>query len=309
MKVAITGSSGLIGSALTKRLRASGHEVIEMHRGAKSDARTVWNPDEGWLREGALDGVDAVVNLGGANIGGGRWTASRKKLLRSSRIESTRVLVDELKRQGIRPAVFVQGSGVDFYGDRGEERLDESAGPGDNFLAQLCLDWEAEGNRAASELGSRVAIARTSFVIDREAPAFKRLVMPIKFGVGGKLGSGRQWFPWVHLEDEARAIEFLLTSDISGPVNIAAPETVTNTGITKVLGSVLKRPTFFAVPGFALKLLLGEMAQVLLLNSKRVIPARLAEAGFRWEYDTAESAVREATGKASNASPQPAVSR
>lgn len=298
MKIAITGSSGLIGSALATHLRRGGHEVIEMKRGPKADPRSVWDPDAGWLREGALTGVEGVVNLGGANIGAGRWTSSRKAALRGSRIESTRVLIDQMKAQGIRPAVFVQGSGVDVYGDRGEERLDESAAAGDNFLAALCQDWEAEGNRAATEFGARVAIARTSFVIDREADAFKRLVMPIKFGVGGKLGSGRQWFPWVHLDDEVRAIEFLLTSDVSGPVNVAAPETITNAGITKVIGSALKRPTFFAVPGLALKLLLGEMAQVLLLNSKRVVPSRLAEAGFRWEYPTAIAAVREATGKA-----------
>jgi len=308
MKVAITGSSGLIGSALTARLRDVGHEVIEMKRGPKSDPKAIWNPEEGWLREGALAGIDAVVNLGGAGIGDGRWSASRKAVLRSSRIDSTRALVDGLKAQGIRPSVFVQGSGVDVYGDRGEERLDESASSGDNFLATLCRDWEAEGNRAASELGSRVAIARTSFVIDRDAAAFKRLTMPIKFGVGGKLGSGRQWFPWVHLEDEIRAIEFLLTSDVSGPVNIAAPETITNAGITKVLGSVLKRPTLFPVPGFALKLLLGEMAQVLLLNSKRVVPSALANAGFRWDYPTATDAVREATGKAAHDSREAAAS-
>lgn len=298
MKVAVTGSSGLIGSALTRRLRAAGHEVIEMRRGSEGDAGAVWNPDEGWLRAGALDGVEGVVNLGGANIGAGRWTEARKQLLRRSRIDATRVLVDELNEQGIRPAVWVQGSGVDYYGDCGEERLDESAGPGESFLARLCLDWEAEALRAREVLGSRVALARTSFVVDREAPAFKRLVMPVKFGVGGRLGSGRQWFPWIHLEDEVRALEFLLTSNVSGPVNLAAPETITNAGITETLGSVLRRPTFFRVPGFALKLLLGEMAQVLLLDSKRVVPRVLSEAGFQWEYPTAVDAVREATGKA-----------
>lgn len=309
MKVAITGSSGLIGSALTAHLRGAGHEVVEMKRGAKGDPKAVWNPDEGWIRAEALEGVDGVVNLGGANIGAKRWSADRKEVLRSSRIDSTRVLVDQLKLHGIRPAVFVQGSGVDVYGDRGEERLDESAAPGDNFLAALCRDWEAEGSRAESELGSRVAIARTSFVIDSEASAFKRLLMPIKFGVGGKLGSGRQWFPWIHLEDEVRALAFLLTSDVSGPVNLAAPETITNAGITKVIGSIIRRPTLLPVPGFGLKLLLGEMAQVLLLNSKRVVPSKLSEAGFRWEYATATEAIREATGRAASGSQQTAVSR
>jgi hypothetical protein len=307
MKVAITGSSGLIGSALTAHLRSAGHEVVEMKRGPKSDPKAVWNPDEGWIRPEALQGIDGVVNLSGAGIGDGRWTDRRKQVLRSSRIDSTRVLVDQLRLHGIRPSVFVQGSGVDVYGDRGEERLDESASLGDNFLAQLCRDWEAEGNRAESELGSRVAIARTSFVIDSEAAAFKRLLMPIKFGVGGKLGSGRQWFPWIHLQDEVRALAFLLTSDLAGPVNIAAPETLTNAGITKVIGSVIKRPTLVPVPGFGLKLLLGEMAQVLLLNSKRVVPSKLSEAGFRWEYETATDAIREATGKASKGGRQRAA--
>ncbi|MDA1010634.1 MAG: TIGR01777 family oxidoreductase [Chloroflexi bacterium] len=297
MKVAITGSSGLIGSALTRHLRETGHEVVEMRRGARSDARAVWNPEEGWIREGALDGIDAVVNLGGASIGGGRWTEARKQVLRDSRIAATRALVDQLRAYGIRPAAFVQGSGVDVYGGRGDERLEESAGPGDTFLAQLVIDWEAEARRA-EELGARVVFARTSFVVDREASAFKRLILPIKFGVGGPLGGGRQWFPWVHLEDEVRALAFLLTADISGPVNIAAPETVTNAGITKALGSALKRPTLFPVPGIALKLLLGEMAQVLLLDSKRIVPRVLAEAGFEWSYPTVDSAVREATGKA-----------
>ncbi|MEX2373962.1 MAG: TIGR01777 family oxidoreductase, partial [Dehalococcoidia bacterium] len=297
LKVAITGSSGLIGSALVRHLRDAGHDVVEMQRGARSDAHALWNPAEGWVREGALNGVDAVVNLGGASIGDGRWTAQRKQVLRDSRIEGTRVLVDHMREHGVRPGVFIQGSGVDYYGNRGEERLDESAAAGSNFLSQLVLDWEAEGQRAA-DLGVRVVFARTSFVIDREAPAFKRLVMPIKFGVGGPLGSGRQWFPWIHLEDEVRALAFLLTADVSGPVNIAAPETVTNTGMTKALGSVLKRPTLMPVPGFALKLLLGEMAQVLLLDSKRIVPQVLADAGFEWTYPTVDAAVREATGKA-----------
>ncbi len=296
MKVAITGSSGLIGSALVAHLRGAGHEVIEMHRGARGDARAVWNPDEGWVREGALQGIDAVVNLGGASIGEGRWTPARKQVLRSSRIDSTRVLVEQLRAQGIRPSVWVQGSGVDVYGGRGEERLDESSSTGDSFLAQLVIDWEREAQRA-EELGARVVFARTSFVIDRDAAAFKKLIMPIKFGVGGPLGSGRQWFPWIHLEDEVRALAFLLTADLAGPVNLAAPETVTNAGITKVIGSVIKRPTLFPVPGFALKLLLGEMAQVLLLDSKRVVPQALSQAGFEWQHPSVASAIREATGK------------
>lgn len=294
MKVAITGSSGLVGSALTAHLRSSGHDVIEMHRGPQSDPSAVWNPSEGWVRDGALAGIDAVVNLGGASIGDGRWSDARKQVLRSSRIDATRTLVDHLRTAGITPSVFVQGSAVGYYGDRGEERLNESTAPGDGFLATLSRDWEAEGQRA-SELGARVVLARTSFVVDSEAAAFRRLTLPIKLGVGGRLGSGRQWFPWIHLEDEVRAIEFLLTSDLSGPVNLSGPETVTNTAVTKALGRVLKRPTFFPVPGFALKLLLGEMAEALLLSGQRVVPAALSDAGFTWNYPTVEAAVREAT--------------
>jgi uncharacterized protein (TIGR01777 family) len=294
MKIAITGSSGLVGSALTARLRSSGHHVIEMHRGSEADPKAVWNPEQGWVREGALAGIDAVVNLGGASIGGGRWNDARKQVLRASRIDATRTLVEHLRSAGIRPSVFVQGSAVGYYGDRGDERLDESAESGDDFLATLSRDWEAEGRRA-SELGARVVLARTSFVVASGADAFKRLAMPVRLGVGGKLGSGRQWFPWIHLEDEVRALEFLLTSEVAGPVNLSSPETVTNTVVTKALGRVLKRPTFMPVPGFALKALLGEMADALLLSGQRVIPSVLSDAGFTWNHPTIESAVREAT--------------
>lgn len=300
MRVAITGSSGLIGSALTARLRADGHEVIEMRRGSPADPRAVWNPDEQWVRDRALDGIDAVVNLGGANIGGGRWTAGRKRLLRASRIDATRVLVDHLVAKGIRPRVWVQGSGVDFYGDRGDERLDEAAAGGEGFLATLVRDWEAEARRMEA-VGTRVACARTSFVVAGDAAAFRRLVQPIRFGVGGRLGSGQQWFPWIHLDDEVRALEFLLTNEIAGAVNLAAPVEMTNAEVTRVLGQVLSRPTFLPVPGFALRLLLGEMADALLLSSKRIVPGRLAEAGFNWTHPSLESAVREATGKTSRA--------
>ncbi|MDA0271149.1 MAG: TIGR01777 family oxidoreductase [Chloroflexi bacterium] len=300
MKVAITGSTGLIGTAVTQRLQRDGHEVVGMTRGSRDNPNALWNPAEGWIRDGALEGVEAVVNLGGENIGGGRWNATRKAALRTSRIDATRLLVDHMRAHGIRPQAFVSSSAVGYYGDRGEERLTESAATGEGFLAQLCADWEAAA-RGASDLGARVVTLRTGVVIDGDATAFKRLTFPIRMGVGGPLGSGRQWFPWVHLEDAAGVVSHALSSEISGPVNLVAPETLTNGAATKALGRILKRPAFMPVPGVALKVLLGEMAQELLLNSQRVVPAALEQSGYNFHYPTFEAAAREALGRPARA--------
>ena len=296
MKVAITGSSGLIGSALVERLKREGHEVVRMTRGKRDDARALWNPEEGWIRAGALDGVEAVVNLGGENIGGGRWSAARKARLRSSRIEATRLLVDHLRERQIAPRVFISSSAVGYYGDRAEERLEETAAAGTGFLADLCRDWEAAAMGAA-DLGSRVVLLRTGIVVDGAAQAFRMLVLPFKFGAGGPLGSGKQWAPWIHLDDAVGAIVHTLTHEVHGPVNLVAPETLTNGGVAKVLGRVLKRPSFMPAPGIALKVLLGQMAQELLLNSQRVVPAALEASGYEFRHARFEGAARAALGR------------
>ncbi len=293
MRIAITGSSGLIGEELSERLERDGHEVVRLRRGPREDARALWNPTEGWVREGALDGVEAVVNLGGANIGEGRWSDARKAELRASRIEATEVLVDHLRQRGIAPRVFVSSSAVGYYGDRGEERLTEASSPGEGFLAELCRDWEAAAEGAAS-LGSRVVTVRTAVVIDDDAPAFKKLAMPVRFGVGGPLGSGRQWFPWIHLDDAVGGIVHVIEGDHRGPVNLVAPEAVTNGEAVKTLGRILRRPTVLPAPGFALKLLLGEMAEELLLASQRVAPTALEAGGYAYRFPTFEAAAREA---------------
>lgn len=296
MRVAITGSSGLIGSALAERLELRGHQVLRMRRGPEEDPRAVWDPASGWIRPGALAEVDAIVNLGGSSIGN-RWTASRKRMLWTSRIDATRLLVDHLRAAGIRPGVLVSASAVGYYGDRGDEVLDESSSPGDDFLARLCVAWEAEARRA-EDLGARVVLSRTGVAFDRTAEAFRKLVLPVRLGVGGRLGSGRQWFPWVHLEDQVRVIEAMVADErYVGPVNVAAPELVTNAQLTRQLGRVLGRPTLFPVPPLALRLLLGEMADALLLASARVQPKVLQSRGFEWRYPDVDSALRAATGK------------
>lgn len=296
MKIAITGSTGLIGSALVERLTRDGHEVVRMTRGSKDNPQALWNPAEGWIRDGALDGVDALINLGGENIGGGRWTAARKAVLRSSRVEATRLLVDHMRAHGIPPRVFISSSAVGFYGDRGQERLDESAAGGRGFLADLCRDWEAAA-LAAEGVAERIVLLRTGVVIDGEADAFKRLVLPFRLFAGGPLGSGKQWFPWIHLDDVVGAIQHALVASVSGPVNLVAPETMTEGAVAKTLGGILKRPAFMPAPGFALKLLLGQMAQDLLLGSQRVIPAALEASGYQFRYARFEDAARAALGR------------
>lgn len=299
MRVAIAGSSGLIGSALTERLRMRGHQVIEMHRGHRDDPHAVWNPAEGWIRDGALDDIDALVNLGGATIGE-RWNDAHKQLLVSSRVDATRLLVRHLHANNIRPQVLVSGSAAGYYGDRGEEPLTEASSPGDDFLARLCVDWEAEATRAA-DLGTRVVLTRQAFVVDRDAEAFRRFVLPIRFGAGGRLGSGAQWFPWVHLDDTLRAIELSLHDEgLSGPVNLVAPGSTTNAQFTREVGHVLGRPTLMRVPPIALRTLLGQMTDALLLGSQRISPDVLEGRGYIWRYPTAEAAIREAAGARSD---------
>ncbi len=293
MTVAITGASGLVGTALTERLRAAGHRVVRLQRpgrGGASDGPT-WDPARGVIDDGALEGCDAVVNLAGASIGEGRWTAGRKRVLRDSRIEGTRLLVQTMAKMERRPRVLVSASAVGFYGDRGDDRLPEDAARGRGFLADLAADWEAEA-LAAQDLGVRVVTPRFAMILDGDAEALKRMMLPIRMGVGGPLGSGRQWMPWVTLPDVARAIEYLLGHDLSGAVNVVAPGEERNRAFTKVLARELHRPAIFPVPGFALRLLLGQMADELLLASTRAVPARLLDAGFEFEHPDVTSALR-----------------
>lgn len=292
MRFAITGSSGLIGSALGASLEADGHEVLRVVRSPGGVGTTQWDIDRGEIDAAAFEGLDGVVHLAGEGIAEKRWTDEQKRRIRESRTKGTALLADALASLEQKPPVLVSGSGVDFYGDRGDEQLTETSGRGaPGFLTDLCVDWEAATDPAAAA-GIRVAVIRTTMVLDGDGGAVPRMVKIAKLGALGKIGSGRQWMSWITLTDHIRAIRFLLDNDVAGPVNMSSPGPVTNAVFTKALGRVVHRPTFLPVPSFGPKLLLGsELATTLLFESKRVLPEVLLEAGFEFRHDEVESAL------------------
>ena len=294
MQFGISGGTGMIGSALRAHLEGRGHRVVLLRRGPEGDGPR-WDPEAGTIDAGAFEGCDVVVSLGGASIGEGRWSAKRKQLLRSSRIDATRLLVDHLAGLPNPPKAFVSASAVGYYGDRDDELLPESAGPGEGFLASLVEDWERESLRA-NELGMRAVALRFGVVLSKDGGALPRMLTPFKLGVGGRLGSGKQWMSWVTLEDAVRAVEFAATSEIEGPHNVVAPGAATNSEFTKALGRALHRPTIFPVPGPMLRLAVGGAANELLLASQRAVPSRLTDAGFRFEHADLDDALAAVLG-------------
>lgn len=283
----LAGGSGLIGRRLAAAWAAEGAEVVILSRSAAVaglppgvrvatwDGRTVG----AWAAE--ADGAAAVVNLTGENVGEGRWTAARKSRLRASRLEPTSALVAAIDRAPRRPAALLQASAVGFYGDRGDEILDESAAPGAGYLPSLCVEWEA-ASAEVEPLGVRRVLLRTGIVLAREGGALPKMLPAFRAGVGGPLGDGRQWFPWIHLDDAVAAIRFAAArAELRGPLNVVAPSPVTNAEFTRELARACRRPAFLRVPPFALRALFGEMAEVL-LGGQRVAPAKLAGAGFRF---------------------------
>lgn len=292
MRIAITGASGLIGGALVRSLEADGHEVLRVVRRAGGPGTTTWDIERGEIDAAAFEGLDGVVHLAGEGIAEKRWSEEQKQRIRDSRTKSTALLVGALASLSDKPAVLLSGSGVDAYGDRGDEQLTESSpvgGPG--FLTDLTRDWEAAAE-SASSAGIRVVRLRTAMVLASEGGALERMVSIARLGVLGKIGSGRQWMSWITLDDHVRAMRFLLDQDVSGPVNMCSPGPVTNAVFTKALGRVLHRPTFLPVPSFGPKLLLGsELAESLLYESKRVLPEKLLDAGFEFEHDEIETAL------------------
>ncbi|MHB1596124.1 MAG: TIGR01777 family oxidoreductase [Streptosporangiaceae bacterium] len=285
MKVAISGASGLIGSALASRLTADGADVVRLVRRAPRGPDEIgWDPlaAPGGLDPAALAGVDAVVHLSGAPIAEGRWTQARKALLRSSRVQATATLVAAITAARPRPSVLLSGSAIGFYGDTGDRVTDESAPPGTGFLADLVRDWEAAAAPAA-EAGVRVVTLRTGVVLAAGGGMLGRLLLPFRLGLGTQIGSGRQYLSWISLTDEVRAIGFLLDAPVTGPVNLTAPAPVSNAEFTKALGRALGRPTLLRVPGAALRAGLGEVASEL-LASARIVPAALTGAGFAFEH-------------------------
>jgi uncharacterized protein (TIGR01777 family) len=298
MKIAVTGSTGLIGSALVPRLRAEGHDVIRLVRRTPRTAEEHrWDPQHRRIDPALLSDVDAVVNLAGTAIRPRPWTAGYKQRLLDSRLDSTSTVSESLAAVAAadpgRPRVLISASAVGYYGDTGERTVDESAPPGTGFLAELCTRWEAATD-PAEKAGVRVVRLRTGLVLGPGAMLTQILGLVFRTGLGGRLGSGRQYWPWISLDDEVRAIQFLLTADVSGPVNVTAPEPVTNADFTRRLGALLHRPTVLHVPRLAISLALGEFGRSSVLAGQRAVPARLEEAGFTFTRPRLEDALRRA---------------
>jgi uncharacterized protein len=301
VKVLISGSTGLVGSAVIDALNRQGHDLTRLVRPATAPRKPKatpagevpqipWNPQSGLLNSHA-EGVEAIIHLAGASIAGHRWTAAWKRELGDSRVSATRNLIASLRRLHRPPQIFIAASAIGFYGSRGDEELTESSPAGTDFLAQLTVDWEAESARAA-DLGARVVILRFGVILAKQGGALPRMALPFRLGIGGRIGSGRQWISWVTLEDVVGIIRFALeTNLLSGPANAVSPNPVQNVEFTRALGRVLHRPTIFPAPPFALRLALGEMADSLLLASQKVHPTKLQRLGFRFLHPDLEPAL------------------
>jgi uncharacterized protein (TIGR01777 family) len=296
--IAITGSTGLIGSALAEELRAGGHTVRRLVRSERHrrPGDALWDPAAGRLDPHALDGIDAVVHLAGEPIAQ-RWTTEAKRRIRESRVRGTELLARTIASLARPPRVLVSGSALGIYGDRGDEELDEASAVGQDFLAAVATAWEAAAEPAA-RAGVRVVKIRTGLVLSPRGGALAKLLVPFRLGVGGRVGSGRQWVSWIGLDDAVGAIIYALgTEALVGPVNLAAPAPVTNAELTETLARVLRRPAIVPVPAFVMRLVFGEMGEATLLASQRMRPRRLLESGYRFRYPTLEAALRHELGR------------
>ncbi|MEO6317890.1 MAG: TIGR01777 family oxidoreductase [Acidimicrobiales bacterium] len=292
MRIAITGSSGLVGSALVRSLEADGHTAVRVVRSGGGPDTIRWDIERGDIDAAGLEGLDGVVHLAGEGIAEKRWTDDQKRKIKESRSIGTTLLAHALAGLTDKPPVLVSGSAIGFYGDRGDEQLTEESAPGSGFLTEVVEAWEGAAAPAVTA-GIRVAYLRTGIVLDADGGVLDRLVALARFGLLGKLGSGQQWMSWVALTDEVGAIRFLLDQDVAGPVNVTAPGPVTNEVFTKALGRVLKRPTFLPIPSFGPKLLLGsELAESLLFQGQRVLPDVLLDAGYDFKHTDLEPALR-----------------
>lgn len=297
MRILITGASGLIGKALQRSFAEKGYEMLLASRGEPKNANEIqWSVEDGFREEDLprLEGLDAVVHLAGEGIAGLRWTEEKKKAIRDSRVDGTRNLVNTLADLKQKPKVLIAGSAMGFYGDRGDEILTETSRPGDTFLSDVCKEWETESRRA-EDSGIRTVLLRTSIVLSKDGGALATMLTPFKFGVGGVIGSGKQWMSWVSLDDVIDIINYAIENEgLRGAVNVASPNPVTNEEFTKTLGDVLYRPTFLPLPEFAVNLVFGEMGDALLLDSMRVEPKRLQEAGYKFKFTDLRSALENA---------------
>ena len=294
MRIVVSGASGLIGSALTARLQADGHQVLALTRSAahaSASGHIFWNPDAGALTPRDLEGADGVVHLAGEPIVG-RWTAEKKSRILNSRVRGTALLARALTALAQPPRVLICASAIGYYGDRGHAVLYEESAPGRGFLAEVCQAWEAAA-RPATARGIRVVQARNGIVLSLAGGALAKMLPIFRLGLGGRLGSGRQYWSWVSLDDVVEALVHALTQDaLTGPMNLVAPQPVTNAEFTRTLGSVLKRPAFLPAPAMGLRWLLGEMADALLLGSARVEPRQLLVTGYRFQWQDLEGALR-----------------
>ena len=294
MRVAVSGSTGLVGSEVTASLSAAGHEVVRIVRRvpAPGEKAVRWDPEKGEVDAAGLEGLDAVVHLAGENIASGRWTAARKAAIRDSRAKGTLLLCDTLAGLARPPMTLVCASAIGFYGDRGAEVLTEESPPGTGYLSEVCREWEA-ATAAAARKGIRVISLRIGVVLSPRGGALSRMLPPFRAGLGGVIGNGRQYVSWIALDDLVGVVLHALRSgELCGPVNAVAPVPVTNREFTEALGKVLSRPTLLPVPAFALRLALGEMADALLLASARVAPRRLEETGYRFRFPELPAALR-----------------
>jgi uncharacterized protein (TIGR01777 family) len=297
MKIIIAGGSGLIGSALFKALVIQKHSIVLLSRNpdrvripgtvqvVQWDSATVGE----WAKD--VDGADAIINLTGESIAVRRWTSAQKRKILSSRIDSTRAIVSAIEQATRKPSVLINASAVGYYGNVPEEVVEEDHPKGNGFLSDVCEQWEREALRAR-ELGIRVVLVRTGIVLDKNGGALQKLLIPFKLFVGGPLGSGKQWFPWIHLQDEVSAILYAMQNEqIAGPVNLSAPEPVRMAEFCKVLGKILHRPSWLPMPEILLKLVLGEMAKPLLFDGQKAISKKLLDMGFKFQFPALESAL------------------
>lgn len=293
MHIVVSGSSGLIGTALVERLRRDGHEVVRLVRRAPKPGEAQWDPSAGKLDQQVIDAADAVINLAGAGIGDHRWSAEYKQTVLSSRTTTTSLLARTIAASASPPAVFLSGSAIGFYGDTGDTAVDERSAGGEGFLADVCRAWEDAAGPA--EGATRVVLLRTGIVLSGKGGALKKQLPLFKLGLGGRFGSGKQWQSWVSIDDEIGAIVHLLTADVAGPVNLTAPNPVTNAQFAKALAKAVHRPALLPIPAFGPKLLLGgELADALLFDGQRVLPAALEHSGYAFEHPTLDGALRAA---------------
>jgi len=292
MRILISGSHGLVGKALISELTKDGHEIVSLVRHKSGGAAEIeWHPNQGSIDSERVSSFDVVVHLAGESIASGRWTDEKKRKIRESRVMGTTLLSQSLARSAKPPAVFISASAIGYYGNRGDELLDEKSAPGNDFLAEVCVAWERATGEAEAR-GVRTVHARFGIILDQEGGALAKMLTPFRMGVGGRIGDGKQWMSWIALGDVIQGLKLVIEhNSITGPVNFVAPNPVTNSEFTKSLGEAVSRPTLFPMPSFAARLAFGEMADALLLSSAKVEPKRLQESGYRFEFENLQPAL------------------